>query len=602
MKIKITVLFVLIASFICLSCSQIKETTSLLVKLPGSQKNSRFIESSYTESDVSFYKLVIIQDGKSKDYTEPAGSEFFIEKVNEGNCKIKGYAYDEDEKCIAYGFTETNIVADVVNEVTIDLYTNTFDRITQIIPKLNMTECSFYINDNIEDEKIKSNITFNVSFENGFSEELSYYDMIDEDQPMIAINYNFLNSEYNQVAADGVLTSDCKFCQVTLSWNTFLYGDPQVEFNTMTINLPLKEYVRFTMYADEECIDNETQSFDKSKDIVLVEPAKRPGFKFGGWYYYKTDNTKEAITNNTIPQNKIDEYLSVNGSSIRGKWYLDINAVNKINYETFTREFYPRGLTLNLNSDYTTESGNEQKFVDTLSKFTDVDINVDMSDCVKVNYLSVPIACSNLKSFILPPNLDYLTKEKFFKGCNNLETLVISGNATSNSAQSFGNALTGLFNCTVEINNPNIGLTHSFNGTDYDSDGLIFDSSFPMLYADTKQSGGETIFIPDGISYIGRYVYEDSPASRIVLTDDVVTISEGAFMNSSITQINVPDSVTTIENNAFSGCTSLTSITINLANWNISYPEDANSIEISTKDELITAIQTNKNLTFVHNP
>lgn len=71
----------------------------------------------------------------------------------------------------------------------------------------------------------------------------------------------------------------------------------------------------------------------------------------------------------------------------------------------------------------------------------------------------------------------------------------------------------------------------------------------------------EYIFVPDGITLIDNYIFEDIDAIGISLPNTLEIIGKHAFYNcDEIKYIDIPDSVNTIDENAFEGCASLKSV------------------------------------------
>ena len=70
--------------------------------------------------------------------------------------------------------------------------------------------------------------------------------------------------------------------------------------------------------------------------------------------------------------------------------------------------------------------------------------------------------------------------------------------------------------------------------------------------------------IPDSVTEIGDYAFEDCTSLRsVTIPDSVTSIGYAAFYNcESLTSVTIPDSVTTIEPGAFANCSNLTSVTI----------------------------------------
>ena len=91
------------------------------------------------------------------------------------------------------------------------------------------------------------------------------------------------------------------------------------------------------------------------------------------------------------------------------------------------------------------------------------------------------------------------------------------------------------------------------NGT-IDEDGVL-----------TKYSGkDEVVIIPDGVTSIGRYVFEGcTNLVGVVIPNSVTSIEDRAFYKcTSLTNVVIPDSVTSIGDGTFCGCTSLTNVVI----------------------------------------
>jgi len=68
--------------------------------------------------------------------------------------------------------------------------------------------------------------------------------------------------------------------------------------------------------------------------------------------------------------------------------------------------------------------------------------------------------------------------------------------------------------------------------------------------------------IPDSVTSIGGYAFQNSEIKKLVIPSSVTSIGEAAFRYSDIESITIPNSVTTIGKYAFETCVKLTSIEI----------------------------------------
>lgn len=71
-----------------------------------------------------------------------------------------------------------------------------------------------------------------------------------------------------------------------------------------------------------------------------------------------------------------------------------------------------------------------------------------------------------------------------------------------------------------------------------------------------------SVTIPNSVTSIENYAFQDSNLSSITIPNSVTTIGKFAFENTDLTSIIVPSSVKSIEECAFSSCKKLSSVTI----------------------------------------
>ena len=155
--------------------------------------------------------------------------------------------------------------------------------------------------------------------------------------------------------------------------------------------------------------------------------------------------------------------------------------------------------------------------------------------------------CTSLTSLTIPNSVTSIDSDAFYN-CSNLKFVIYNGTKTQWNAISISNSynsyLTGaIIKCTDGI----IG-----NGNTVTIDNLKYQLNNDQTASLVGYTASpENLVIPENISYEGY-------------TLNVTSIGEFAFSGcTSLTSITIPYSVTTIDNNAFNGCTSLTSIDYN---------------------------------------
>ena len=186
-----------------------------------------------------------------------------------------------------------------------------------------------------------------------------------------------------------------------------------------------------------------------------------------------------------------------------------------------------------------------------------------------------------------------------FRGCSNLETIIISENSKLTSIEE-----SAFYDCgslkTIAIPD---GVTLIGDGAFENCSSLssvtISDKSQLTSIENSAFSGCnnlESITIPCGVTSIGECAFADCNSLISITIPDGVTSIEGTvfYRCSSLKSVTIPKNVTMILGNAFFGCSSLTTITISedskLASIGFDAFCDCSSLEAITIPERVTSI------------
>ena len=196
-----------------------------------------------------------------------------------------------------------------------------------------------------------------------------------------------------------------------------------------------------------------------------------------------------------------------------------------------------------------------------------------VSDGIKVIEDEAFGHCDKLYGIYLPASLTEVGKNAF-EGCYRLVQIKNQSDVTVTSlAQECEIISDGEFQSTVTTDGNGV-IIFEYDGvryllgydkssieldlTEYDID-KIFSYAFSSYLGD--YSGEFKLFLPEGLTYIGKYAFQNSYLSEITLPTSLTEISDGAFSRTYLTAIDLPTSLTSIGEKAFYNAYDLTNVT-----------------------------------------
>ena len=262
-----------------------------------------------------------------------------------------------------------------------------------------------------------------------------------------------------------------------------------------------------------------------------------------------------SLTSITIPYSvtSIGDYAFLGCSRLTA---IDVNTDNKdytsvngvLFYNDKTIICYPAG-----------KKGNNYKIPDGVTSIC----RYAFSGCTSLTSITIPDSvteiggsafenCSSLTSITIPDSVTSIGIGAFV-GCSSLTSITIPDNVTYIGGAVFADcsSLT-----EIKVSTQNAEYV-SVNGVLYNKDKTTI-----MCYPAGKKDKNYKIL--DGVTKIGTSAFSGcSSLTSITIPDSVTEIGMSAFSGcSSLTGITIPDSVTRIDMSTFRGCSSFTSITI----------------------------------------
>lgn len=152
---------------------------------------------------------------------------------------------------------------------------------------------------------------------------------------------------------------------------------------------------------------------------------------------------------------------------------------------------------------------------------------------------------SNITSLNCPDSLKEIGDHAFY-GCNNLAEINFNEGVKSIGLESFLNTKLSIVDIPASVDD--IGLTPFAcelnvdieNDTYSDVDGILYNENITSLVLYPRDRDDESVEIPDSVTTIESYAFENSKANEIV----------------------IPECITELQDNLFSGCQKLQTITI----------------------------------------
>ncbi len=160
--------------------------------------------------------------------------------------------------------------------------------------------------------------------------------------------------------------------------------------------------------------------------------------------------------------------------------------------------------------------------------------------------------CTGLTSVTIPVNVTKIGNGAF-EGCTGLTSITIPAGVTQIESNAF-DYCTGIESFNVDENN-----------RVYTSvDGVLMNKEKTAIIRYPIGKSGSGYVVPDGVTHIADHAFSGCDSlSSVTILEGVTSIGKDAFWGcSGLTSITIPESVTSIGDGAFAECTGLTNIRI----------------------------------------